>query len=316
MLFYQGYKYIYGSTMSLIRLRTFIEVYRQGSISGAARSLNLTQPAVSQHIAGLEVAIGRSLFERQPDGVKPTSTADELAADIGDKLDSAEAALASARARSMDVAGALQIIGHADFMAEVLAKELTPLLEDGIRVRMHTGDGPMVNQMLLEGHCDLGISAHPVTDGRLKSELILTDKVLAVASPPVAERLNQSADLLTAMTREPLVAYNLELSLIDNWLAKNKLSAAQVIPSVVAQDMRALRSVLIQGFGWSVLPQYLCQSQIDSGELAAITPPVGSTDIHYYLIWIASALRQVRVAHARQTLLRRINRQTEGAPSR
>lgn len=132
----------------------------------------------------------------------------------------------------------------------------------------------------------------------------------------MAERLNQSADLLTAMTREPLVAYNLELSLIDNWLAKNKLSAAQVIPSVVAQDMRALRSVLIQGFGWSVLPQYLCQSQIDSGELAAITPPVGSTDIHYYLIWIASALRQVRVAHARQTLLRRINRQTEGAPSR
>ncbi len=43
--------------MSLARLRTFIEVYRQRSISGAARTLNLTQPAVSQHIAGLEMSI-------------------------------------------------------------------------------------------------------------------------------------------------------------------------------------------------------------------------------------------------------------------
>ena len=50
--------------MSLPRMRTFMEVFRQRSISGAARSLNLTQPAVSQHIAGLEVAIGRPLFER------------------------------------------------------------------------------------------------------------------------------------------------------------------------------------------------------------------------------------------------------------
>ena len=171
--------------MSLVRLRTFIEVYRQRSIGSAARQLNLTQPAVSQHIAGLEVAIGRPLFERQVSGVIPTSAAEELAADIGDKLDAAEAALASARARSRDVAGALQLIGHADFMAEKLAPELAPLLEAEIRVRMHTGDGPMVTQMLLEGHCDLGISAHPVTDARLKSETILTDKVIAVAAPSV-----------------------------------------------------------------------------------------------------------------------------------
>jgi DNA-binding transcriptional LysR family regulator len=294
--------------MSLVRLRTFIEVYRQGSISGAARSLNLTQPAVSQHIAGLEVAIGRRLFERQPGGVQPTSTADDLAADIGDKLDSAEAALASARARSMDVAGTLQIIGHADFMAEVLAKEMIPLLEAGIRIRMHTGDGPMVNQMLLEGHCDLGISAHTVTDSRLKSELILTDTVLAVAAPAVAGRLNQSPALSEALIQEPLIAYNLELSLIENWLIKNRMASAHVFPSVVAQDMRALRSILSQGFGWSVLPQYLCKSQIESGQLAAIEPPNNSTEIHYYLIWAPSILRQVRVAHARQTLLRRMRR--------
>lgn len=289
--------------MSLVRLRTFVEVYRQRSISGAARMLNLTQPAVSQHIAGLEIAVGRPLFERTVNGMLPTAAADELAADIGDKLDLAEAALASARARSRDVAGALQLIGHADFMAEKLSPELAPLLEAGIRVRIHTGDGPMVTQMLLEGHCELGISAHPVTDNRLNSEIILSDKVIAVAAPPIVERLEQSSDFSSTLLQEPLLAYNLELSLVDSWLQHNRINSSGLTPAMVAQDMRAHRSLLVQGVGWSVMPSFLCERQLLSGELQVIPAPKTHIDINYYLIWLPSVLRQPRVAHARQTLL-------------
>ncbi len=289
--------------MSLVRLRTFIEVYRQHSITGAARSLNLTQPAVSQHIAGLEVAIGRPLFERQSHGVVPTAAADELAADIGDKLDVAEAALASARARSVDIAGSLHIIGHADFMAEKLAPELLPLLREGIRVRMHTGDGPMVTQMLLEEHYDLGFSAHPVTDTRLKGELVLSDQILAVAAPEVAMRIKGHGEASTGLTTEPLLAYNLELSLIDHWLEKNRIRRTDLVPAVIGQDLRGLRSLLCQGFGWTLLPRYLCEPFLLSGQLEEIPPPISYTEIRYYLIWLPSKLRQPRIAHARQTLL-------------
>ncbi|MCH1919616.1 LysR family transcriptional regulator [Shewanella sp. A3A] len=291
--------------MSLVRLRTFVEVYRQRSISAAARTLNLTQPAVSQHIAGLEVAIGRPLFDRQVNGVVPTSIADELAVDIGDKLDAVEAALSSLRARSRDVSGALQLIGHADFMAEKLAPELAPLLAAGIRVRMHIGDGPLVTQMLLEGHCDLGISAHPVTDSRLKSDTILTSPVVAVAAPAVVARIQQASDFSTALLQEPLLAYNLELSLVDTWLQRNRIAAPELIPALVGQDLRAHRSLLVQGVGWSVMPHFLCERELQRGELSLIPAPKAHTEINYYLIWLASALRQPRVAHARQTLLRR-----------
>ncbi|ETI58116.1 LysR family transcriptional regulator [Marinomonas profundimaris] len=290
--------------MSLSRLRTFVEVYRQRSISGAARSLNLTQPAVSQHIAGLEVAVGRPLFERQSIGVIPTSAADELAADVGDKLDAAEAALSSARFRSVGVAGALQIIGHADFMAEVLAGELLPLIEAGIRVRMHAGDGPMITSMLLEGHCDLGISAHAVTDSRLQSETLLTCKVLAVAAPSVVQQLITADNLTHAICHTPLLAYNLELSLIDKWLLKNHIKTEQIIPTVVSQDLRALRNLLIKGVGWTVMPEFLCKEQIAKGDLMEIPAPIGTNTVQYYLIWASSALRQARVAHAKEVLLK------------
>ncbi|WP_058971097.1 LysR family transcriptional regulator [Type-D symbiont of Plautia stali] len=293
--------------MSLVRLRTFMEVYRQRSISGAARALNLTQPAVSQHISGLEVAVGRPLFERQVHGVTPTAVADDLAADIGNSLDTAESALSSARARSMDVGGTLQIIGHADFMAEKLAGELLPLLESGIRVHMHTGDGPLVSQMVIEGHCDLGITAHPVTDSRLKGEVIFRDRVIAVAAPAVAARLAQSDDFAADLIKEPLLAYDLKLSLIDHWLDKNRIKYHTLLPAMVGQDLRGQRSLLSRGFGWSVMPQFLCQAQIEQGELVCLTAPVGDTEICYNLIWLPSALRQPRVAHARQALVWGLN---------
>lgn len=290
--------------MSLIRMRTFVEVYRQRSISAAARALNLTQPAVSQHISGLEVAVGRPLFERLPQGVRPTAAADDLAADIGDKLDAVESALASARARSMDVSGTLQIIGHSDFLAEKLAGELFPLLENGIRIHLHTGDGPLVSQMVVEGHCDLGITAHPITDARLKGEVIFTDQVIAVASPAVATRLNESDNVSEDLLKEPLLAYNLELALIDEWLNRNKIKFTHLLPAMVGQDLRGQRSLLCRGFGWGVLPAFLCQTQIEEGQLVRIIPPLSDTEIRYSLVWLASALHKPRLAHARQILLR------------
>ena len=302
--------------MSLSRLRTFVEVYRRKSISGAARSLNLTQPAVSQHVAGLEAAIGRRLFVRDSQGVSPTAAADELAADIGDKLDAAEAALASARARSIEVAGALQVVGHVDFLAEVVAQELLPLLEVGVRVRLQAGDRELIQQMLIDGDADLGISAYATHDERLRCELIRTERVLAVAAPAVASRLQAAGDLKTALLQEPLLAYNLDLPLIDTWLDKNGLGPQPLVPALIGQDLRSLRHVLTKGYGWTAMPEDLCRGDIERGDIQEIPAPVGSTQLSYYLVWTPTALRQPRVAHARQTLLWQLGGASANATSR
>ncbi|MFC7280183.1 LysR family transcriptional regulator [Paractinoplanes rhizophilus] len=59
-------------------LRVLVEVADQGSFSGAASKLSMTQPAVSRQIAGMERRVGVSLFRRVPRGVHLT-TAGEVA---------------------------------------------------------------------------------------------------------------------------------------------------------------------------------------------------------------------------------------------
>jgi DNA-binding transcriptional LysR family regulator len=55
--------------------RTFLEVMRDGTLSGAARKLGLTQPTVGRHIDQLEASLGVRLFSRSPQGLKPMAAA-------------------------------------------------------------------------------------------------------------------------------------------------------------------------------------------------------------------------------------------------
>jgi LysR family transcriptional regulator, regulator for genes of the gallate degradation pathway len=58
-----------------INLRHFEAVAaaaRLGSISAAAQTLNLSQPAITQAVAKVEAQLGHALFERQPGGVTST----------------------------------------------------------------------------------------------------------------------------------------------------------------------------------------------------------------------------------------------------
>lgn len=59
--------------LNLRHLRALIEVKNHGSVSAAAATVNLSQPALTQGIVKLERTFGYSLFERRADGMVPTS---------------------------------------------------------------------------------------------------------------------------------------------------------------------------------------------------------------------------------------------------
>ena len=58
--------------MDWIDLRTALAVFEAQSHAGAARTLGVSQPTVSRRIKTLEAAMGRRLFQRTPQGLKPT----------------------------------------------------------------------------------------------------------------------------------------------------------------------------------------------------------------------------------------------------
>ncbi len=70
----------------------FLAVVEAGTISGASRKLNLTQPGITRDIARLEEAAGMELFERRSKGVKLNPFGEIVAEEARQLLRQVEAA--------------------------------------------------------------------------------------------------------------------------------------------------------------------------------------------------------------------------------
>ena len=101
-------------------LRTFIEVARDGSLSGAARRLGLTQPTVGRHIDALEAALGLSLFTRSPRGLTPTPAALALVPHVEAMAASADALARAASGEASADRGVVRVTASDVIGCEVL----------------------------------------------------------------------------------------------------------------------------------------------------------------------------------------------------
>jgi len=110
--------------------RSFLGVLREGSLSGAARALDLTQPTVGRHVAALEAQVGHPLFVRTPAGLLPNEAALALRP-YAEAMDSTAAALErTARSHGDGVRGIVRVTA-----SEVVGLEVLPPLLADLRER-------------------------------------------------------------------------------------------------------------------------------------------------------------------------------------
>lgn len=100
--------------------RSFLAVLQEGSLSGAARALGLTQPTLARHIEALERAIGFELFTRSQQGLSATEAALELKPYAESLAATAAALLRSASGQGKAVKGTVRISASEIMGAKVL----------------------------------------------------------------------------------------------------------------------------------------------------------------------------------------------------
>jgi DNA-binding transcriptional LysR family regulator len=114
--------------------RSFLAVYREGSLSGAARTLGLTQPTIGRHIDALESALGTSLFIRSQNGLRPTSGASALVPHVEAMSSAAGALRRAASGEELEERGAVRITASEMIGVEVLPSMLATFREAHPRI--------------------------------------------------------------------------------------------------------------------------------------------------------------------------------------
>jgi DNA-binding transcriptional LysR family regulator len=115
-----------ASTISWDHWRSFLAVIDEGSLSGAARSLGLTQPTMGRHVDALEAALEVRLFSRATDGMLPTEAARALEDQARQMQATAAALLRTASAAEDAAQGTVRLAASEVVGAEILP----PILAD------------------------------------------------------------------------------------------------------------------------------------------------------------------------------------------
>jgi DNA-binding transcriptional LysR family regulator len=100
--------------------RSFLAVFRERSLSGAARALQLTQPTIGRHIDALEDALGMKLFTRSQAGLVATAGASALVPHAEAMAAAADALARAASGEDSEERGAVRITASEMIGAEVL----------------------------------------------------------------------------------------------------------------------------------------------------------------------------------------------------
>lgn len=123
-------------------LRTFHAICQAGSISAAARTLNISQPSVSTAIAQLEGRLGARLFDRTRSGIvlTPAGKALKARAEMLDHLlRDAEAEIAAV---GDGIAGPLRVGGTPGALVSLLPQALGLIERDLPRLALHVLERP------------------------------------------------------------------------------------------------------------------------------------------------------------------------------
>ena len=144
--------------------RIFLAVIREGSLSAAARALQLAQPTVRRRLDALEKAVGSALFTRSPAGLHPTPVALELARHAETMAAAAEAFARAASAADDDRSGTVRISCSELMGVEVLPRLLAPLQAEHPGLVLELSPTNRVED-LLRHEADLAVRMAPLTQG-------------------------------------------------------------------------------------------------------------------------------------------------------
>ncbi|MHA6344328.1 LysR family transcriptional regulator [Roseivivax sp. CAU 1761] len=248
-------------------LRYFAEIVAQASITRAAGSLNVAQPALSLALRTLEERLGTRLLIRSSAGVTPTEAGALLALRARTILDDIARTEEEVRSLESDPAGAVRI-GLPGTIGEILA---LPLIEAAraryprITLTVAEAMSGFVADWLAEGRVDLAVLYGQSPAPGLAAEPLLEEELALLDAPGAA--LPEAADLADLAGRPmvlPSPAHGLR-GLIDRAFAARGIRAEVAIE---VDSYAAIKQLVAAGHGASILPRHSVRAEARRGALA------------------------------------------------
>lgn len=252
----------------------FVHVVEKKGYTAAAKALNMPKSRLSRHVAKLEERLGVRLLQRTSRNVAVTEEGKSFyqhARKVVDQLELAEAAMDN---RSGSLSGKVVIncsIGVAQYL---LLDIVTEFASQHPKVLIEQRVSNTMVDLVAEG-IDIAIRGHSadLPDSSLIQRFITNVEWHLYCSPDYLRHIEQLA-----------TPYDLANC---RFLKVGRAGAKEAIPlhhkdglrthqnthiALCSEDMSTIRQAAIDGLGVTALPNYVCKSAIQAGQLVRILP--------------------------------------------
>lgn len=254
--------------LNLHHLRLFRAVAIDGTLTGAARSLNLSQSALSSQIKALEAALGHDLFARRGRGLQLTE-AGRIALDHAEAIFRTAHDLSATLRETGRVRRALRVGALATLSRNFQMGFLRPLIgRSDIEVVLRSGSQGELLRGLEGLALDVVLTNLAPARDAVSPWLIhrLAEQPVSLVGTP--ERVGVPARAIgDLIATHPLILPAPDTGLraaFDAWASRHNLT-----PTIAAEadDMAMLRLLAREDAGLAVLPRIVVQDELASGIL-------------------------------------------------
>ena len=264
-------------------LSLFLRVLDLGSISAAARSLDLSVAVASQRLKRLERELGVRLLHRTTRQLHATPEGVALAEQGRALVEDLEALTGGLRQSATEVSGTLRVTIPASFGQQYISPLLPEFLALHPRVKLSVNLNDQILDLVGSGF-DLGIRVGALGDSGLVARQLATNRRVLCASPDYLRRHATPRTPADLATHDCLLLVGSQ-GRQDIWRFTDRKGgeiAQRVQGRFESNQGELLRDAVVAGLGIALHSVWHVHEQLRDGRLQVLLPdyPIAATGIH------------------------------------
>lgn len=274
----------------LRQMAIFARVVDEGSFRAAAQDIGLAPSRISESVSELEAYLGITLLYRTTRKITLTNEGRIFYGRVVEMLRNAEAGLNELNALSLDPVGALRISIPAFLTHGPLSTAIADFARKHPNVAFSVSYSDLPTDLVEDGF-DMTIRVGWLQDSAMMSRKLATGKRYLVAGTQYAQARKtprRPADL----EDWDWIRYRQRADVTEMVSADGKTEAVTGKAQIEVDSIEGVYHFALQNMGATILPSYLAERGIKSGELLRLLPDWTLRELGIFAIWPDKSRRE------------------------